>query len=149
MVDIMTQAWQGLLVEVTPEMEAKLEKGEPTDLPSPDELRRKILIKVKWTPPEKRSSPPASSDDAGDALELVKTTSSSLAEDGTGGDVGGGATPKTAGPAPKKKPVKVLQALSRLGIYTRGYTFNRFSQPGTSIQRVLDVHNECARIRGN
>jgi hypothetical protein len=136
MVDIMAQAWQGLLVEVTPEMEAKWEKGGPTDLPSPDELRRKILIKVKGAPPKKSSSPPISSGNASDALDLEKTTSSSIAEDSIGGSVSGGAAPKTAGAAPKKKNVKVLQTLSRLGVYTRGYTFNNFSQPGMSIQRV-------------
>jgi hypothetical protein len=136
MVDIMAQAWQGLLAEVTPEMEAKWEKGEPSDLPSPDELCRKILIKVKGALPEKASSPPVSSGNANNALDLVKTTSSSLAEDGTEGSVSSGATPKTAGATPKKKHVKVLHTLSRLGVYTRGYTFNNFSQPGMSIPSV-------------
>src|SRR5690606_12965244 len=56
MVEIMTEAWKGLLVELTPEQIADLESGNIKQLPSPAELRNKILIKVKWSPPPKQAA---------------------------------------------------------------------------------------------
>lgn len=42
MVAIMKEAWKGMLVDIS--------KEQANQLPSPDQLRKKILIKVKWTP---------------------------------------------------------------------------------------------------
>ncbi|PGH17217.1 hypothetical protein AJ80_04926 [Polytolypa hystricis UAMH7299] len=111
MVDIMTKAWEGMLLDITPEMEEKLANGEIGALPSPGEMRSKILIKVKWAPPQKGSDEPAKSS-ATDGVEIVGT----MAEDENGAS------------SPKKKP-KILHSLSRMGIYTRGYKFSHFEQP--------------------
>ncbi|KAK2781194.1 hypothetical protein FQN53_000738 [Emmonsiellopsis sp. PD_33] len=129
MVDIMTESWKGMLLEIPPDLEAKLEKGEITQLPSPQDLRRKILIKVKWAPPQAGPVPTKTEGSAGDALMLQKTNSGPVAEDGT--EVVGD-TAKPADPAAKKKPSKILHSLSRLGIYTRGYSFSKFSQKEAS-----------------
>lgn len=123
----MTKAWKGMLIEISPEVEAQLEKGELQHLPSPDSLRNKILIKVKWAPPPDEgaaSSSDAVNNDNGniapreDTVEVV----------GAGGDTTQG---NIIGSSPeKKKPEKIIQSLSRLGVYTRGYTFNHFTEPG-------------------
>ncbi|PGH09665.1 hypothetical protein AJ79_05631 [Helicocarpus griseus UAMH5409] len=125
MVDIMTTAWKGMLVEVPPDIEEKLEKGEIKDLPSPGDLRRKVLIKVKWAPPQTAPAPSKSTDNSG-GLEIQKTDSGPSDEDGTELVQGSG------DPGAKKKPSKILHSLSRLGIYTRGHTFSKFSQKEAS-----------------
>lgn len=103
MVEIMEEAWKGMLIEVTPELEA-------TQAPPPLEtLKRKILIKVKWVP---ATGDEAQKDDQTDALD----TPPSLDRDGQ--------------PAPPKKPSKVLHSLSRLAVFTKGYSFRQFTQPG-------------------
>lgn len=108
MVDIMKDVWRGLLVDEPLDAIAPEEK-----LPSPGELLRKILVKVKYVAPKAAGEAPA-------ALQLVRSSSStSISEDDAvhpGGE--------------KKKKSKVLDALSRLGIYTRSYHFSSLSQPG-------------------
>lgn len=107
MAEIMKETWKGLLVD-DPEA-----PGKPIDrLPSPDQLRKKILIKVKWTPG------PAGQE-SGTSLEQV--TSASSGDEETGAD------------GKKKKNSKILHALSQLGVYTRAYTFKQFHQPEASI----------------
>lgn len=82
-------------------------------LPSPSELRRKILIKVKFTPPDKAK------------------TQSDQNKAGSGSDdedmVEQGDQKR---PAKKKK---MLDELSELGVYTRSYHFKSFDRPGTCI----------------
>ncbi|RMJ15286.1 hypothetical protein CDV36_005068 [Fusarium kuroshium] len=55
MVRIMREIWDGLPVE-EPEV-------DPVELPSPGSLRNKLLIKVKYAPPEEPVSTPSSGDD--------------------------------------------------------------------------------------
>ena len=93
MTEIMEELWRDRLVNDPRE--------EITHLPPPEELRGKILIKVKYVPP-----------DAGD-----------VSPSGEGDELPPQASAK------KKAPSKVIQALSRLGIYTRGVTFKGLSQP--------------------
>ncbi|KFA79567.1 hypothetical protein S40288_01094 [Stachybotrys chartarum IBT 40288] len=99
MVAIMTEIWGDFLV---PEPE-----GEVTELPSPDKLRNKILIKVKWSPPD----------------------SSTPDEDSPDDDRAADAAPEKK----KKKTAKIIRELSRLGVYTRAITFKSFSQPEASM----------------
>ncbi|KAJ5692212.1 hypothetical protein N7462_001635 [Penicillium macrosclerotiorum] len=104
MVDIMREAWKGLLVELSPNVEAD-------KLPSLAELRRKILIKTKsipLTPTEEKEEP------------LVPLESEELS--GQSGVV-----------QPPVKPVKVLEALAKMAIYTQAYRFSHFEQPGASL----------------
>jgi len=107
MVRIMEQVWKGLLLpESTSEVQA---------LPAPEELRRKILIKVKYAPPPNQTaghdSPP----------EPEGTTSEEERP------------PAGAGRKGNKKPAKIIQALSKLGIYTRGISFKGLTQPEASM----------------
>lgn len=108
MVDIMREVWSEHLV--------CLKKGEEVSvLPPPESLKKKILIKVKWTPN-------TDTGESNDPLEHVTSNST----DGAGGSV-------QTSPAKQKKASKVLAALSELGIYTRAYTFKQFSQPEATL----------------
>lgn len=125
MIDIMKEAWEGMLLDIS-----KASEEEPERLPSPGQLRKKILIKVKWTPP-------AAGQESNNPLDQVSTTAwSGDDENGAGGEK-------------KKKGSKILQALSQLGVYTRAYTFKHFNQPEASIPshvfslseaKVVDMH---------
>ncbi|KAK4032610.1 PLC-like phosphodiesterase, partial [Parachaetomium inaequale] len=84
MVAIMLETWGEFLLPAPTE--------DATHLPSPAELRGKILVKVKYAPPEGGSPLGA---DNGDEADMP------------------------AGAAKNKKPSKIIQALSKLGIYTR------------------------------
>jgi hypothetical protein len=130
MVEIMKDVWKGMLVDIEKQQGAQAEQ-DVKHLPSPDELRRKILIKVKWTPDPKTG-------ESNDPVEQVATNSSE--EESPGGQK-----------EKKKKASKILQALSQLGVYTRGYSFKHFSQPEALIpthvfslseQKAIDMHEE-------
>lgn len=108
MVDIIREAWKGMLVDISESSEEQIDQ-----LPSPDQLRRKILIKVKWAP----ASP---GQESNDPLDQGTPASSCDDENGPGQKKG-------------KKGSKILQGLSQLGVYTRGYTFKHFNQPEASI----------------
>ncbi|KAL7903197.1 putative phospholipase C [Trichoderma sp. SZMC 28014] len=92
MVDIMKEVWDGLLVT---DPESSIEA-----LPSPHDLRRKILIKTKYVP-------------TGTPLEKIDTMRSDQV-------VPTGAQPK---------PAKTIQELARLAVYTHGVTFKNWTQP--------------------
>ncbi|PGH08058.1 phosphatidylinositol phospholipase C, delta [Blastomyces parvus] len=137
MVDIMTQAWKGLLVELPADIEAKLERGEIEHLPSPGELRKKILIKVKWAPPETVT-------DQTKPGNIPGLSSGSVAEDDT--VEGGHGGENNGGVQAKKKPSKILHALSRLGVYTRGYTFSKFSQQeATHLNHIFSLSENAVK----
>ena len=108
MVDIMKEVWRDLLVDeplsaIAPEKE----------LPSPGQLLRKILVKVKYVAPKQYG-------DAPPALQHVRSSSSTSVSEDDAVRLGDQKTKKS----------KVLDALSRLGIYTRSYHFSSLSQPG-------------------
>ncbi|WAO88600.1 Phosphoinositide phospholipase C [Fusarium falciforme] len=120
MVRIMKEAWEGLLV---PEPE-----GDPDALPSPDSLRRKLIVKVKYAPPGTEAPLEDSEDDDRPA-------------------------PPGAAAAAAKKVSKVIQELSRMGFYSRGVSFKSLSQPeagmpthifSLSEKKVIDVHEKQA-----
>ncbi|EFR02177.1 1-phosphatidylinositol-4,5-bisphosphate phosphodiesterase 1 [Nannizzia gypsea CBS 118893] len=133
MVDIMTEAWKGLLVEFTPEMDALLAKGDLNHLSNPGSLKNKILIKVKWVSPDKENTPPAEG-----SIEIVDLRTVGGASDGAQNKVVAGST------STKTKPQKIIQSLSRLGIFTRGYTFNNFAQPEAKIPHHIFSLSEAA-----
>lgn len=123
MVEIMEEAWKGMLVEVTPELEAGTVPPPPLK-----DLKRKILIKVKHV---------ESVDEGGDReakekavytqhMEALKQQKSptSLNEASKTPE-----TPESPTAAPHK-PSKILQALSKLAVFTKGFHFNNFAQPG-------------------
>ena len=130
MVDIMKDAWKGMLVDIEQQQAEQIEQNI-THLPSPDQLKRKILIKVKWTPDSKTG-------ESNNPIEHAATNSSE--EESNEGQK-----------EKKKKATKILQALSQLGVYTRAYSFKHFSQPEAKIpthvfslseQKVIDMPEE-------
>jgi hypothetical protein len=119
MVKIMKEVWGEYLV-AEPE-------AEPASLPSPGDLRKKILIKVKYAPPG--SSPPANESDDDDRLSGEHTKREEQ----------------------KAKPSKIIQELSRLGIFTKGISFKSLTQPEASMpthifslseKKFLDYHEK-------
>jgi hypothetical protein len=105
MVDIMKETWNGVLVD---EVDAK-------ELPSPESLRGKILIKVKYAPPDAAAAP-ADDEQSGEDDRL----------------------PNPAGQEKKKakKAPKIIRALSNLGVYTRAVSFKSWDQP----EATMPVH---------
>ncbi|KAM0540857.1 hypothetical protein ACHAPJ_013469 [Fusarium lateritium] len=97
MVDIMEELWGEYLLPIPDIM--------PEVLPSPDDLRNKILVKVKYVPDDNTE---ASQDDES-VIEVVVE----------------GGEKKTK----KVKAPKVTSRLSRLGIHTRGVKFSSLEQP--------------------
>ncbi|SPN98391.1 related to phospholipase C [Cephalotrichum gorgonifer] len=119
MVEIMAAAWKGMLVPPP--------ANPATELPSPADLRGKILVKVKYAPPG--ASPEQAPDDDDDRLP-AETAEKAAA-----------------------KPSKITQALSALGIYTRGVSFKSLSQPEATMpthifslseKKVEEVHEKQA-----
>lgn len=129
MVEIMHEIWREYLV-TEPET-------EPQVLPSPAELRNKILIKVKYAPPG--SSPPANESDEDDRLSAEPDK-------------------KPSEKTKSKKPSKITQELSRLGIFTKGISFKSFTQPEASLpthifslaeKKFLDFHEKQREVLCN
>ena len=108
MVEIMRESWSDYLVAVK-------HGTEISALPPPEFLKRKILIKVKWTPNTKTG-------ESNDPIEHMASNSTDGASEST-----------PTSPEKRKKASKVLSKLSELGIYTRAYTFKHFSQPEAAL----------------
>ncbi len=102
MVDIMRDAWKGLLVEISPDLAAD-------KLPKLADLKRKILIKTKSMPLNHTNTTP----------ETPETSPERT-------------VPQSAGTQQQKpaKPIKTLEALAKMAIYTRAFHFSHFDQPG-------------------
>ena len=140
MVEIMTEYWKGMLVDLP------LDPSQPSEslsLPTLDQLRNKILVKVKYTPPKPPEAPAAATKPTTlqSPAQLEKTTS---AESTTSSEPD--ALPADKKPAPK---AKITEALGRLGIYTRSYHFKSLTQPEAQIpthifslseKSLLEVH---------
>ncbi|KAL2212049.1 1-phosphatidylinositol-4,5-bisphosphate phosphodiesterase delta-1 [Sarocladium strictum] len=102
---IMEEAWGEYLLE-QPE-------NEPVSLPSPQELRKKILIKVKYVPEDgEGKEKPVAEDESVLEVEVQ--------------EVG---TKK----AKSVKASKITPRLSRMGVYTRGVSFKSLTQPEAAI----------------
>lgn len=123
MVDIMQEVWKGYLLP-TPDEDVQ-------SLPAPEELRGKILVKVKYAPPHKEGTVTPPSEE--EAVVVAKD-------------------PKKDAAA--AKPSKIIQALSKLGIYTRGVSFKSLTQPEATMPThifslsengVQEVHQKSAR----
>lgn len=104
--EIMNEYWSSYLINVKDSA-----ISDNTPLPTIDQLRKKILIKVKYTPPPHAPEPAASSqattkyeDSSEDEFEAVSV------------DKG-----------------KIIPALGRLGVYTRASHFSHFDQPEAKV----------------
>lgn len=104
MVRIMKQVWDGLLLEPPDE--------DVRALPPPADLRRRILVKVKYIPPSQEA-----------------TTATTASDEETASTTSGGQVVPEAAAAKQKKPSKIIQALSSLGVYTRAVSFKSLTQP--------------------
>jgi phosphatidylinositol phospholipase C delta len=122
MVEIMEEIWCEHLLAAS--------EIEPAGLPSPDELRNKILIKVKHVPDHKINNgkgESAVSDDPEDTIHEVVTE---------------GGEKKTI----EVKAPKISSRLSRLGIHTRGITFKSLEQPEASMPNHIFSLSEKAAM---
>ncbi|KAI9374742.1 PLC-like phosphodiesterase [Aspergillus egyptiacus] len=124
MVEIIEDAFKGLLIEVTPEMEAM------EVMPPLGDLKRKILVKVKWVPPNDEGQEDDGDDRVDDLEQLAQADS-------------GSAQPAAQ---PSKKTPKIIQALSRHAIFTKGFSFKQFSQPEAKVPgHVFSLSERAAR----
>ncbi|KAF2808556.1 PLC-like phosphodiesterase [Mytilinidion resinicola] len=140
MVEIMEEYWKGMLVDLPI---TSCESTEELVLPRLDQLRNKILIKVKYTAPKPLDAEPPKPTN----LQLEKSKSSSALSSSSASSYD---VPETvAKPAAPK--AKILEALGRLGIYTRSYHFKNFDQPEAKIpthvfslseKTLMEVHEQ-------
>ena len=123
MVDIIEEMWKGLLVDMP--------KGECTALPSPAELRWRILVKVKYSAPKDRQE---------NAKQLVRSTSSSSSSDNQD---------TVANAKQKKSKTAIIPSLSELGVFTRSYHFKSLRAPEATIpthvfalseKKLIEIH---------
>ncbi|KAL8733993.1 MAG: hypothetical protein Q9166_001754 [cf. Caloplaca sp. 2 TL-2023] len=130
MVEIIEQIWRGMLV--------KPPTGECEQLPSPGELRRKVLVKVKYVAPEKVTNK-AAAKAATPSMRRKKSSSSSSSDSDNQGSVD----------AQKKKKSAIIEPLSSLGVYTRSYHFKDLSSPESAVpchvfslseKKFMEVH---------
>jgi Phosphatidylinositol-specific phospholipase C, X domain/Phosphatidylinositol-specific phospholipase C, Y domain len=133
MVDIMQDCFKGLLCDPMDHGMDAAKEAAHSQLPSPLDLKRKILIKVKYSPPkaepEEHPAPvpdrlqtPQSSQESD--TTLTTTTSRATSDD---------ETTKLAQKQPNAKPSKIIEALSRMGIYTRSCHFKALQQSEAAI----------------
>jgi hypothetical protein len=120
MVDIMKEEWGDMLFEL-PNAE------ENVPLPTPQSLLRKILIKVKYSPPKSTSvdssKAPALVGKHGTSPSVASSSEEEQATEHAGGKAGG----QTAAPS------KICEPLSQLGVYTRSFHFKGLTQPEAKI----------------
>ncbi|KAL5113762.1 hypothetical protein ACEQ8H_008336 [Pleosporales sp. CAS-2024a] len=128
MVEVMTEYWKGLLVDLP------LDPSQPTEsinLPILKDLERKILVKVKRPSPIKPPPVPSSQPITlqAPASELKHTTShESVASSNTTDEEHAEGEKKP--PAPKPK---VIETLSKLGVYFGGYHYKGLDAPEAAI----------------
>lgn len=125
MVDIMNECFKDTLCKPISEADW----GVDTALPTPNQLRKKILVKVKYTPPEKAEAEETATDGMVPATR-VETSSSSDSD-----------TDKD-----KSKIKKIVDALSKLGIYTRSYHFSSLLQPEAKVPTHIFSLSESSLI---
>ena len=117
MVEIMRDYWQHYLVPVPKDF------SDSTPLPPLSTLKKKILIKVKYTPPDKKSK-----SSSGKSKE--KTEKESEEED-------------QVDPAKKGK---ILEELSKMGVYVRSCHFDALDQPEAKIPTHIFALSESKVI---
>ena len=118
MVEIMNQAWKGMLLAPSAET--------CQTLPSPGELRKKILIKVKAAPSAAKLEPitPTSSSAQKEVAHHSDMARTKSVSDSSEAELDGQDLPQK----PKRKG-KIVESLSALGVYTRSYHFKDFRSP--------------------
>ena len=137
MVDIMHESFKGFLCDPV-DFQQTGQGMDSADLPSPAKLRRKILIKVKYSPPKANpdEEEPEPAELEGTFTDSGSTTSPPLSDD-------------EAAKSVKKpdKPSKIIDALSRMGIYTRSCHFKSFTQVEASVPTHVFSLSERALLQ--
>ena len=128
MVEIMEESWKDMLV--------RFPMSESEDLPSPGELRRKFLVKVKYVAPEVAKAE-AVKELAPAPVGRTRSASSS------------GSESLTDAQGKKVKKSAIIGVLGALGVYTRSYHFKSLTQPEATIpthvfslseKKLMEVH---------
>ncbi|MCJ1278530.1 hypothetical protein MMC21_006347 [Puttea exsequens] len=134
MVDIMKTTWKGLLVASS--------DPEASQLPSPESLRKKILIKVKYVDPKKATKIIGPQSRPHSKSPRPSSSSSSPSEE-EGSDA-----PEEV--KKKKKKSSVIPALSALGVYTQAIHFSSLTSPEATMpthvfslseKKLTEVHS--------
>ena len=116
MVNIMREVWSDHLLDCTKSATGHEPEYTAAPLPSPNDLRNKILIKVKYTPPEKAvKSHEKGANEHSDVSEMSEAEENPSEVEQPGQET----------PAKKKT---MLDDLSLLGVYTRAFHFKSFDQ---------------------
>jgi hypothetical protein len=145
MAEIMTLYWKGMLVE-SPLGPAQ--QADELTLPVLRDLHNKLLLDVKYTPP----GPP---EEIAKPTTLQVPTLEGTRNSSTGSSTS--STPSSSMSKPHKGEVKPptprakqIEALERLGVYTRRYDFKTFDQPEAKIsthifslseRSLMEVHD--------
>ena len=137
MVEIMKSVWGAFLIPLPPD--------PCTALPSPDSLRRKILVKVKYTDPKKAAAKLQTGKDA------ASTDLRSKSRDGSASSASSELEEVHVDDDSKKKKKKssIVPSLSALGVYTRAYHFKSLTAPEATLpthvfslseKKLMEVH---------
>lgn len=130
MVEIMEELWKDMLVDF-PINESEI-------LPSPRELWRKILVKVKYVVPE-----------AGKAEAVRDMSPAPVARSRSSSSGSESSTDAQGEKVNKVKKSAIISALGALGVYTRSYHFKNLTQPeatepthvfSLSEKKLMEVH---------
>lgn len=122
MVEIMENTWRGML--------AAPPSNDCTTLPSPEDLRGKILVKVKAAPKE---SPVSMVERPLPERQSSISSSSSSAAETKSGPMSPKSPKSRKNKDSKHKKSKIIESLSSLGIYTRSYHFKNLGAPEATI----------------
>jgi hypothetical protein len=149
MVELMTEYWRGMLVDLPLDPS---HTAETATLPTLKDLERKILVKVKRGHPKPTlvaTAVPTTLQAPGP--ELQKTDSANSVQS-TGSDE---ELPDGSKPPPKPK---VVESLARLGVYCGGYSYKSLTAPEASIpthvfslseKTLMEVHETQPEILFN
>jgi hypothetical protein len=127
MVDIMNEYWKGMLLELPLDPAQGLHEAR---LPTLKELENKILVKVKrgHVKPVAAEPQPTTLAAPTPAPPLAHTTSADSVASDDSSEVGPDGDKKP--PAPKPK---IIESLSRLGVYLGGYSYKALDAPEAKI----------------
>lgn len=127
MVDIMNECFKDKLAHGI----SHGDWGPDTALPTPNQMKNKILVKVKYSPPKPAASEAAEESSEKIAPWKVDTSNSSGDE---------------AAAKPKEKVAKIIEPLSKLGLYTRSFHFSSLTQPEAKIPTHVFSLSESSLI---
>ncbi|KAF1969135.1 1-phosphatidylinositol-4,5-bisphosphate phosphodiesterase 1 [Bimuria novae-zelandiae CBS 107.79] len=124
MVELMTEYWKGMLVDLPLD---PAQTSEDIKLPTLKELKNKILVKVKRV-----SHKPADPVAKPTTLQAPVTLSPTQTNQSAQSDVTSDSSDTAAEKPPAPKP-KVIEALSKLGVYFGGYHYKGLNVPEANI----------------